>query len=149
MIKACALCPELLTKKSGVFWCIPGISLLAYRGRVHYTLVELSGVNPKTKLFSPTLSGAVLILSWAIGLYGEESYTEKMESHFLRMFETGRDVHGSDTNAMWMSVLETRTGQPPEIPRPSKRVYRAIGAPNGTTFYWDQPLVVAAPPAFA
>ena len=72
------------------------------------------------------------------------SYTNVIESHFRKMAATGTDVYGPVSNRMWMSVLDTRTGCPPHRPHTPKRVYRLIGAPNGTTFYWDQPLVVAA-----
>ena len=78
------------------------------------------------------------------GDVGKDSYTKLMESHFQKMAATGTDVYGPVTNPMWMSVLDTRTGHPPDQPHTPRRVYRLIGAPQGTTFYWDQPLVVAA-----
>jgi len=69
---------------------------------------------------------------------------ELIENHFRKMMETGTDVYGSVITSMWMSVLDTRTGIPPDKPHSPKRVYRLIGAPQGTTLYWDQPLLVAA-----
>lgn len=46
--------------------------------------------------------------------------------------------------AFWPSILDTRTGRRPvEEPVP-QRVYRLIGAPRGSTLYWDQPMIVAA-----
>jgi pectate lyase-like protein len=74
----------------------------------------------------------------------EASYIDLIERHFQNMQETGTDVYGPTTTAMWMSVLDTRTGRPPDELHVPKRVYRKIGAPQGTTLYWDQPLVVAA-----
>ncbi len=74
----------------------------------------------------------------------KEGYMELIENHFRKMMETGTDVYGSVITSMWMSVLDTRTGIPPDKPHSPKRVYRLIGAPQGTTLYWDQPLLVAA-----
>lgn len=45
---------------------------------------------------------------------------------------------------MWPAVLDTRTLQFPEGEHTPRRVYRLIGAPSGSTLYWDQPSVVAA-----
>lgn len=45
---------------------------------------------------------------------------------------------------MWPSVLDVRTGRYPEGEHVPRRVYRLIGAPRGSTLYWDQPTVVAA-----
>lgn len=72
------------------------------------------------------------------------SYLESMRRHFRTLQATGTDVYGPVATPMWMSVLDTRTGRPPGKPRTPGRVYRKIGAPGGTTLYWDQPLVVAA-----
>ncbi len=47
-------------------------------------------------------------------------------------------------NPMWPSVVDVRTGRCPEDADPPGRVYRLIGAPRGSTLYWDQPTVVAA-----
>lgn len=45
---------------------------------------------------------------------------------------------------MWPSVLDVQTGRYPESDHVPQRVYRLIGAPRGSTLYWDQPMVVAA-----
>ncbi len=45
---------------------------------------------------------------------------------------------------MWASALDIRTGRYPEGDSVPRRVYRLIGAPRGSTLYWDQPTVVAA-----
>ena len=66
-----------------------------------------------------------------------------IENHFRKM-ATGTDLYGPVKTPMWMSVLDTRTGLPPDKPHTPRRVYRLIGATQGTTLYWDQPLVVAA-----
>jgi hypothetical protein len=44
---------------------------------------------------------------------------------------------------MWLASIDTTNKRPLKGNKPG-RVYRLIGAPNGSTFYWDQPLVVAA-----
>lgn len=71
-------------------------------------------------------------------------HIDLMQQHFRRMAATGTDVYGPRATPMWMSVLDTRTGLPPSEPHTPKRVYRLIGAPQGATLYWDQPMVVAA-----
>jgi mannose/cellobiose epimerase-like protein (N-acyl-D-glucosamine 2-epimerase family) len=45
---------------------------------------------------------------------------------------------------MWIASIDTRTGRPPQTEHVPKRVYRLIGAPRGSTLYWDQPLIVTA-----
>lgn len=45
---------------------------------------------------------------------------------------------------MWPSVLDVRTGRYPDGDHTPRRVYRLIGAPRGSTLYWDQPLIVVA-----
>jgi hypothetical protein len=72
------------------------------------------------------------------------SYLPLMERHFATLADTGLDRYGPKHTALWMSILDTRTGLPPDQPQPPRRVYRLIGAPRGSTLYWDQPLVVAA-----
>ena len=48
------------------------------------------------------------------------------------------------SNPMWPSVVDAATGCCPADADPPARVYRLIGAPRGSTLYWDQPAVVAA-----
>lgn len=45
---------------------------------------------------------------------------------------------------LWPSVVDVKTGRYPEGDYTPRRVYRLIGAPRGSTLYWDQPLVVTA-----
>lgn len=47
-------------------------------------------------------------------------------------------------NPMWPSVVDAASGICPPDADPPSRVYRKIGAPRGSTLYWDQPAVVAA-----
>lgn len=68
------------------------------------------------------------------------TYLSKIESHLARLMSAVVDPH----NPMWPSVLDVRTGRYPDGDHIPKRVYRLIGAPRGSTLYWDQPLVVAA-----
>lgn len=74
----------------------------------------------------------------------KNNYLELVENHFQKIAESGTDVYGPFHTPMWMSVIHTKTGRPPEKPHTPQRVYRLIGAPNGSTLYWDQPMVVAA-----
>lgn len=72
------------------------------------------------------------------------SYLPLMESHLGKLTTSGLDVYGPKHTALWMAVIDTRTGRHPEFPHTPKRVYRLIGAPRGSALYWDQPLIVAA-----
>jgi hypothetical protein len=71
-------------------------------------------------------------------------YLDRIGSHFRRLLAAGRDEQGPVRSGLWMSVLSTGTGAPPETPHTPGRVYRQVGAPRGSTLYWDQPLLVAA-----
>ena len=68
------------------------------------------------------------------------TYLPAIECHLRRLISAAADLDG----AMWPSVLNVRTGQYPEGEHVPRRVYRLIGAPRGSTLYWDQPMVVAA-----
>lgn len=62
--------------------------------------------------------------------------------HRLSTALSGRDE--VPPTALWPSVLDLRTGFYPAGDEAPRRVYRLIGAPRGSTLYWDQPLLVAA-----
>lgn len=47
-------------------------------------------------------------------------------------------------DGMWPSVVNTRSKRCPQEEHVPGRVYRLIGAPRGSTLYWDQPSLVAA-----
>lgn len=68
------------------------------------------------------------------------TYLTAIEAHLQRLTSSVTDVAG----AMWPSALDVRTGRYPEGDHAPQRVYRSIGAPRGSTLYWDQPMVVAA-----
>lgn len=68
------------------------------------------------------------------------TYCEKIASHLDRLTAAVIDPE----KPMWPSVLDVRTGRFPEGDHVPGRVYRLIGAPRGSTLYWDQPSVVAA-----
>ena len=68
------------------------------------------------------------------------TYLPKCESHLQRLFAAAAESGGD----WWPSVVDTRTGRRPDGKHIPKRVYRLIGAPRGSTLYWDQPIVVAA-----
>lgn len=67
-------------------------------------------------------------------------YVAVVEGH-LAAIRSAANAYGC---AQWPAVLDTRTGRFPEDSEPPKRVYRLIGAPGGSTLYWDQPSLVAA-----
>jgi len=68
------------------------------------------------------------------------TYMQKIESHLERLTAAVADPE----RPMWPSVLDLRTGRHPDGGHVPERVYRLIGAPRGSTLYWDQPSVVAA-----
>lgn len=72
------------------------------------------------------------------------SYLPLIETHLRNLTTSGLDVYGPRHTGMWMAVIDTRTGRHPEVPHTPRRVYRLIGAPRGSSLYWDQPMIVAA-----
>ena len=68
------------------------------------------------------------------------SYLPKCESHLQGLISAASD----SGSAFWPSVVDVRTGRYPEGDHVPRRVYRLIGAPRGSTLYWDQPMIVAA-----
>lgn len=60
--------------------------------------------------------------------------------HLRRLTTTAAEVAGP----MWPSVIDPRTGKYPDGDHVPGRVYRLIGAPRGSTLYWDQPSLIAA-----
>lgn len=74
----------------------------------------------------------------------ENSYLPRIETHLRRLTTSGLDVYGPKRTAMWMAVIDTRTGRHPEFEHTPRRVYRKIGAPRGCSLYWDQPMIVTA-----
>ncbi len=112
-----------------------------------------SNPMPRSTVSSFLLAGIFLYsaLQWSAATHGQAQpieevgpYLQLMEDHFRELAATGTDTYGPDATPMWMSVIDTRTGRPPEKPHTPTRVYRLIGAPRGSTLYWDQPLMVAA-----
>ncbi len=69
-----------------------------------------------------------------------------MTQHLRTLAAAAGRMTGVRTAAMWPSVLDVRTGDFPVEAHVPARVYRLIGAPRGSTLYWDQPLVQAAYP---
>jgi hypothetical protein len=73
------------------------------------------------------------------------SYVVAVEGHLEAVSTALRnDPSVPAPKQQWPAVLDTRTGRFPEDDDPPRRVYRLIGAPRGSTLYWDQPSVVAA-----
>lgn len=70
-------------------------------------------------------------------------YLPLVASHLDPLLAEGLDRFGPRQTPLWMSNLDPATG----AHRPghaAARVYRQIGAPDGVTFYWDQPQISAA-----
>lgn len=73
------------------------------------------------------------------------SYVATVEGHLEAVSTALRnDPSVPGPKQQWPAVLDTRTGRFPENDDTPRRVYRLIGAPRGSTLYWDQPSVVAA-----
>ena len=75
---------------------------------------------------------------------GKSVFLTDMQSHLSRLIDAGDTQDAIACKAMWPAVLDTRTGRFPPGEHVPRRVYRLIGAPRGSTLYWDQPLIVAA-----
>lgn len=72
-------------------------------------------------------------------------YVPLVRSHLDRLLEVGLDVYGPESTPMWLASIDVRRGGQYEgITAESRRVYRTIHAPRGSTLYWDQPSLVAA-----
>lgn len=73
-------------------------------------------------------------------------YLKPVQAHLEKLIACGTDVYGPVKAAMWMASLDTKTGRYPDAPLAAtgQRVYREIGAPRGSSIYWDQPQLVAA-----
>lgn len=72
-------------------------------------------------------------------------YLDKIERHLGRMIESGRDRYGERSTGLWLASVDIRQGgqaEPP--PKTSRRTYRTIHAPHGSTLYWDQALIAFA-----
>ncbi len=67
-------------------------------------------------------------------------YLPYCESHLKQLISATSETGG----AFWPSVLDVRTGRYPDGEHVPRRVYRLIGAPRGSTLYWDQPMVASA-----
>lgn len=74
----------------------------------------------------------------------KSSYLPQIEKHLQQLTTSGLDVCGPKHTGMWMAVIDTRTGRHPEFEHTPRRVYRKIGAPRGSSLYWDQPMIVTA-----
>ena len=72
------------------------------------------------------------------------SFLRQIESHLGKVAASRVQTDGSSPGPMWPAVIDVHTGQCPGADHVPRRVYRLIGAPRGSTLYWDQPLVVAA-----
>lgn len=72
------------------------------------------------------------------------TYLPLVKSHLDRIIGSGTDRFGPVRTAMWCANIDTRTGEPLDDSHVPERVYRLIGAPGGSTLYWDQPLVASA-----
>lgn len=72
------------------------------------------------------------------------SFLPAIESHLRALLAATAGPDGQPPGPMWPAVVDVQSGRcmpPDHVPR---RVYRLIGAPGGSTLYWDQPLILAA-----
>ena len=67
-------------------------------------------------------------------------YLSVCEGHIERLISSVSD----STGKMWPSVVDVWSLSYPEGNYVPQRVYRLIGAPRGSTLYWDQPILVSA-----
>jgi len=87
----------------------------------------------------------LLAIALTATLQAEPRYFSKITAHYDRLIEVGTDRYGPDQTALWLASIDVREGgqaEPP--PESSRRTYRTIHAPHGSTLYWDQPLVALA-----
>jgi len=84
----------------------------------------------------------LLLLTLAASLQAQPRYFSKVTAHYDRLLEVGTDQYGPIETALWLSSIDVhKGGQFEPAPATSRRTYRAIHAPHGSTLYWDQPLV--------
>ncbi len=69
-----------------------------------------------------------------------QSFIPSIAAHL----DTVIDAIVNTDDPVWPSVIDLRTKTFPRGEHIPKRVYRLIGAPNGSTLYWDQPLILSA-----
>ena len=73
------------------------------------------------------------------------AFASQIRSHYDRLLERGLDVYGPRETPFWLASIDIRNGgQFKPAPEKSRRTYRTIHAPNGSTLYWDQPAVAYA-----
>ena len=87
----------------------------------------------------PSASLGTILNTFAYEKHEMTNYLLKCERHFQRLISAVSETGGT----FWPSVLDVRTGRYPEDDHVPQRVYRLIGAPRGSTLYWDQPSIVA------
>lgn len=84
----------------------------------------------------------LLLLTLAVSLQAQPQYFSKVTVHYDRLIEVGTDQYGPAKTALWLASIDVRKGgQFEPAPEASRRTYRTIHAPRGSTLYWDQPLV--------
>ena len=120
------------------------MSIQTLAGRVHKWIAAIVATVFVGVLLAPgaTIRAAELQPEQRRGQ--RTSYLPLMERHLQLLTTEGLDVYGPKHTAMWMAVIDTRTGRHPEFEHTPKRVYRQIGAPRGSSLYWDQPMIVTA-----
>ena len=68
-----------------------------------------------------------------------------IESHYRNILERGLDSYGPRKTPLWLASIDIhKGGQFEPAPENSRRTYRTIHAPRGSTLYWDQPLAAFA-----
>lgn len=91
------------------------------------------------------VSAVFLLAASCTPSWGPSDHVAKIRSHFDKLIEHGRDRYGPKPTALWLASIDIRQGgQFEPAPVASRRTYRTIHAPRGSTLYWDQPLIGAA-----
>ena len=74
-----------------------------------------------------------------------EDYLSRIAGHYGKLVRVALDVHGPQRTDLWLASVDIRRGgQYEAVRQESRRVYRTIHAPHGSTLYWDQPAVACA-----
>ncbi len=71
-------------------------------------------------------------------------YLPLIDSHLRHVVAAAEALDTAAHGHMWPAVIDVTTRRCREDDHAPQRVYRLIGAPRGSTLYWDQPSIVAA-----
>ena len=95
------------------------------------------------RTFLKAIPGCTMLPVLGVSEEHDHPYRPMVASHLRAIIDGGTDDLGPVRTGMWLASIDTRTHAHVRDNKPG-RVYRLIGAPNGSTLYWDQPLIVTA-----